>query len=161
MSLRSGYCHLIALAPPRYAEGCTEPESVCALWEGLYLKPAFSVSLSSSHVSSHIPFGKGEKVAGGFFFFLFLPFMCFPSSRYKHLLLVFGGHCALIQFVCLAAVYNHPLGKKQKLNLNQEMVHVGDRNRAMVWSWVAKAGYSILHPDRSLHRKLLKILVLF
>lgn len=90
-----------------------------------------------------------------------MPFMCFPSSRYKHLLLVFGGHCALIQFVCLAAVCNHLLGKKQKLNLNQEMVHVGDRNRAMVWSWVAEAGYSILHPDRSLHRKLLKILVLF
>lgn len=33
---------------------------------------------------------------------------------------------------------------------------VGDTDRAMVWSWVSKAGYSILHPDRSLSRKLLK-----
>lgn len=81
MSLRSGCCHLISLALPRYVKGSAEHESIPALWESLYLKAAFSVRLNSSHVSSLIPSARGEKIAGGFLNFWFLsPFQTVKIS---------------------------------------------------------------------------------
>lgn len=77
------------------------------------MKATFSVSMSSSHVSSHIPFGKEEKGTGGVFIFCFL--ICSPFHNIN-CSLVFEGNNALVQFVCLTAVRNHQLGKKEKNN---------------------------------------------